>query len=136
LVYAHRRDSLFYESASRCVIGLAEGPHAWAIPWPCLHEFLGIVTRPRLYDPPSSVPQAVGQVDAWLASPSIVLLTEAELHWSHLKPLILAGRISGPRVRDARIAALCLQHGVRELWTADRDFSRFPQLKTLNPLLR
>jgi len=47
-----------------------------------------------------------------------------------------AGQIVGPRVHGARIAALCLQHGVRELWTADRDFSRFPQVKTLNPLLR
>jgi predicted nucleic acid-binding protein len=53
-----------------------------------------------------------------------------------LRRLLAAGRISGPRVYDARIAAICLQHGVRELWTADRDFSRFPQLKTVNPLIR
>jgi hypothetical protein len=49
---------------------------------------------------------------------------------------MLAGNIAGPLVHDARIAAICLQHGVRELWTADRDFSRFPQLKTVNPLVR
>jgi len=24
---------------------------------------------------------------------------------------------------------------VRELWTADRDFSRFPRLRTRNPLV-
>ena len=47
---------------------------------------------------------------------------------------IEAGRIAGPRVHDARVAALCLAHGVRELWTADRDFSRFPGLATSNPL--
>jgi predicted nucleic acid-binding protein len=38
-------------------------------------------------------------------------------------------------VHDARIAALCLQHGVRELWSADRDFNRFPALRTRNPLV-
>ena len=38
-------------------------------------------------------------------------------------------------VHDARIAALCLSHGVRELWSADRDFSRFPALRTRNPLV-
>lgn len=30
------------------------------------------------------------------------------------------------KVYDARIAAVCLDHGVAELWTADRDFSLFP----------
>jgi uncharacterized protein len=39
-------------------------------------------------------------------------------------------------VHDAPIAALCLQHGVRELWTADRDFGRFPAPRKSNPLLR
>jgi predicted nucleic acid-binding protein len=43
--------------------------------------------------------------------------------------------VTGPLVHDARIAALCLSHGIRELWTADRDFSRFPRLKTANPLV-
>jgi predicted nucleic acid-binding protein len=36
---------------------------------------------------------------------------------------------------DTRIAALCLAHGVRELWTADRDFTRYPSLKIRNPLI-
>jgi predicted nucleic acid-binding protein len=52
-----------------------------------------------------------------------------------LRPLLLAARIAGPRVHDARVAALCLQHGVRELWTADRDFSRFAELRAINPLV-
>jgi len=33
------------------------------------------------------------------------------------------------------VAALCLEHGITELWTADRDFSRFPALKVRNPLI-
>ena len=37
-------------------------------------------------------------------------------------------------IHDARIAAICLHNGVTELWTADRDFSRFKPLKTVNPL--
>ena len=37
-------------------------------------------------------------------------------------------------VHDARVAALCIAHGVTELWTADRDFGRFPDLVTRNPL--
>jgi len=48
--------------------------------------------------------------------------------------LLRSSSVRGPQVHDARIAAICLENGVRELWTADRDFSRFPELKTRNPL--
>jgi predicted nucleic acid-binding protein len=44
-------------------------------------------------------------------------------------------KATGPKVHDARVAALCLQHGASELWTIDRDFSRFPGLKLRNPLV-
>ena len=44
------------------------------------------------------------------------------------------GRVKGPIVHDARVAALCIAHGVTEFWTADRDFSRFPGLVARNPL--
>jgi len=94
------------------------------------------VTHPRIYDPPTPLQTASNQVDAWLESPALVLLTESDLHWSTLRAVLEAGRIAGARVHDARVAALCRQHGVRELWSADRDFSRFAQLTTVNPLTR
>lgn len=112
-----------------------EGRQSWAIPWPCIHEFLAVVTHPRIYKPPTPSAQAVEQVDAWLESPGLVLLGEAEGYWSHLRTLVLNSRISGPRMHDARVAALCIQHGVREIWTADRDFSRFGGIRVRNPLL-
>jgi uncharacterized protein len=136
LIYAHREDAPFYAAASRRLAYLAEGTAAWAIAWPCIHEFLAIVTHPRIYGPPTSLSGACDQVDAWLESPSLVLLSESDQHWAELRPLLAAGQISGGRVHDARIAALCIQHGVRELWSADRDFSRFPGLVTVNPLTR
>jgi uncharacterized protein len=135
LVHAHRRDSPFHAQAARSIRSLAESPAAWAIPWPCIHEFLSIVTHPRIYDPPSTIDQATAQVNAWLASPSLVLLSEASEHWKFLRDLMKKGRVAGPKVHDGRIAAICLEHGVRELWSADRDFSRFPALTTRNPLL-
>jgi len=134
LVYAHRRDSEFHKPADQLVRELAEGRGAWALPWPCLHEFYAIVTHPRIYAPPSTVEQAVDQIDAWLESPSLVLLGEGPGHWPILRELVTRSRVSGGLVHDARVAALCLAHGVRELLTADRDFGRFPSLKTRNPL--
>jgi hypothetical protein len=134
LVYAHREDSPFHARAFQAVADLAEGPAVWAIPWPCLHEFLAIVTHPRIYAPPTPLARALDQVDAWLDSPTLALLTESATHWPTLRGLLAAGRIAGARVHDARVAALCRQHGVRELWSADRDFSRFAGLTLINPL--
>lgn len=135
LVYAHRRDSDWHVKARRHVAELAEGRDPWAIPWPCIHEFLGVVTHPRIFAPPSTLGEAIAQVEAWLESPSLVLLPEGSTHWSVLRAALETARAVGPLVHDARIAALCREHGVRELWTADRDFGRFPDLPVRNPLV-
>jgi hypothetical protein len=134
LVYAHRRDSEWHATAEQVVRSLAEGGAPWAIPWPCLHEFLAVATHPSIYDPPTPLDRALDQVDAWLEAPALVLLAERSGYRERLSKLLTAGRASGARVHDARVAALCLVHGVRELWTADRDFGRFPELETRNPL--
>lgn len=134
LVYAHRRDSPFHEAAAQRLRDLAEGTQPWVIPWPCVHEFYSIATHPRIYDPPSTAGQARAQIAAWLESPSLVLIAEGRTYWAMLRELVIDGKVAGPLVHDARIAALCLTHGVTELWTLDRDFSRFPALRTRNPL--
>ena len=135
LVYAHREDSQWHDAAYSRIVNLTEGRAPWAIPWPCIHEFLAIVTHPKIYDPPSPLAEALDQVKAWMESPSLLLLSESENYWSELRNTLDAGRIAGPQVHDARIAALCKLHGVRELWSADRDFGRFSGLNFRNPLI-
>lgn len=135
LVYAHRKDSAWHDRARDRLRKLAEGAPPWAIPWPCLHEFLAIVTHPRIYAPPSTLEEALEQMEAWRESPSLVLFAESAGYFETLVGLLRRGRIAGPRVHDARVAALCLNAGVRQLWTADRDFDRFPELDTRNPLV-
>lgn len=136
LVYAHRQDSEFHGRAAQHVAAMAQERSAWAIPWPCLHEFFAVATHPKIYDPPSTTEQAVAQIDAWLSSPSVTLLGESPGYWAELKPLLTNGKVAGPLVHDARIAALCVAHGVRELWSADRDFGRFSgSVVVRNPLL-
>lgn len=134
LVYAHRADSAFHMAAKEAVTRLAEGRVSWAIPWPCVHEFLAVVTHPRIYDPPTPVDLAVAQAAAWLDSPSLVLLGETAGYWDELAAALISSHTTGPKVHDARVAALCQIAGVTELWSADRDFSRFP-IKVANPLL-
>lgn len=135
LVYAHRADAPQHEASRRALSTLAEGLGAWAIPWPCLHEFVSVVTHPRIYAPPTPLGQALDQVEAWLESPTLQVLGESPGHWRRLADLARRGAVRGPQIHDARIAAICLEHGVRELWTADRDLGRFPDLRTRNPLV-
>ena len=135
LVYAHREDSEWHKPAYKTIASLAEARNPWAIPWPCIHEFLAIVTHPRIFQPPTPAAAAIRQVSAWLESPSLVLLAESDSYWKELQQVLTVGRVTGAMVHDARIAALCLLHGITELWSADRDFSRFPHLPTRNPLL-
>lgn len=123
-----------HADASANLRQLAEGRNRWGLPWPCVHEFLAIATHPRIFDPPTPPEDARDQVDAWLESPSVTMLGEPSAHWKHLSQLVVDGGISGPRVHDARIAAICIGHGVDQLWSLDRDFSRFPNLRVVNPL--
>lgn len=134
LIYAHREDSDFHEQAISALQGLAESGRRWSIPWPCLHEFLAITTHPRIFKPPTPIPIALETLEVWLESPGCEMIGEGPGYYDELKKLITNGKIAGPLVHDARIAALCIHHGVQVLWTADRDFSRFAALKTHNSL--
>ncbi len=135
LVYAHREDSPWHATAYTRISELAEGSAPWAIPWPCLHEFLSTVTNPNVFKMPTPLELAFLQLDAWLSSPKLALLGETDGYLERLRGIASSGRIVGPLIHDARIATLCLLHGIDELWTADRDFGRFPQLRVRNPLI-
>ena len=135
LVHAHRRDSTWHAPAYKAVGGLVGGRDPWTIPWPCIHEFIAIVTHPGIFKPPSTLDEALDQVDSWIESPTLVTLSEADGYWDVLSGTLRTSRVDGPRVHDARVASICLQHGITELWTADRDFGRFPRLKVRNPML-
>ncbi len=135
LVHAHRAESEWHPAAVRTLRGLAEGRRAWTIPWSCAHEFVAVVTNVRLWLRPTPLELALEQVGEWTGSPSFVPVAETEGYWQALAPLALRARARGGRIHDARIAALCVHHRVEELWTADRDFGAFPELRTRNPLV-
>ena len=136
LVYAHREDSEFHTASRELVDVLRHQSAPWAIPWPCVHEFISIATHPGIYKPASTLSEALGFLDSMFASPQLHLLSESSGYFERLREIATAARLKGPRIHDARIAALCLHHGVRELWSADRDFSAFPQLTARNPLVK
>jgi toxin-antitoxin system PIN domain toxin len=135
LVYAYREDSAFHRAAADSIRPIIEGSVSWALPWPCVHEFIGIVTHQKVFKPASPLPGVLAFLESTFSSPHLHLLAESPGYFEKLRELALATKLAGSRIHDARIAVLCLHHGVSELWTADRDFSIFPKLRTRNPLI-
>lgn len=132
LVYARREEAPHHREARTLLTKLAEGDAPWGLPWPCVYEFLRVVTHPRVFDPPTDLDAALEDLESLLASPSLVLLGEGPAHPGHLRHAVTAGRAAGNLAHDAHIAALVVEHGARELWTVDRDFARFG-IKTKDP---
>jgi toxin-antitoxin system PIN domain toxin len=135
LVYAHREDSPWHETALSRLASLADSGAPWSIAWPSVHEFIAIVTHPKIYAPPSPLVTALAAIEAWRASSGLRMLAESPGYFETLSRMAKAAKIKGPKIHDARIAALCLHHGVKKLWSADRDFSSFPELVCENPLV-
>lgn len=134
LVYAHRREPVEHHAASAILREFAEGGQPWAIPWPCVYEFFSVVTSPRIWKENASSPDAAwAQLEAWFGAPSLHLLGETEGFADILALLVRRPRVRGAIIHDARVAALCLAHGVDKLLTRDRDFSLFPELVRENP---
>lgn len=133
LVYARRAELPQHRRAQALLTSLAEGSDLWALPWPCVYEFLRVVTHARVFDPPSDLGATLDDLESLLASPSVVLLGEGPTHTGHMRRAVLGARASGNLAHDAHIAALVVEHGVEEFWTADRDFARFPEIRCRDP---
>ncbi len=133
LVYARRTEAIHHAEAKRLLAELSEGLRPWAIPWPCVYEFLRVVTHPRVFKPPTPLAKALEEIDRLFDAPAISLLGEGPGHRAHLRNMVTAGRATGNVAHDAHIAALLREHGIREFWTTDKDFHRFPGIAVRNP---
>lgn len=129
LVYAHREGSQHHPDALSELRALAEGVHAWALPVFCIGEFIRVVTHPRIFDPPSTVDQALGALGGLLASPSVRVLYPGPEYPKLYADCVREADARGNLAFDAQIAAVCEEYSVSELLTMDRDFDRFSNIR-------
>jgi hypothetical protein len=134
LVYARVPESPWHFKARAVLQPCLNASAQWAVPWPCVHEFYSVVTNPRIFNKPLSSAEAFAFLDVLNSGGNLRFIGEGPSHLERLRELAVPARLSGGAIHDARIAAICLEHGVHELWSADRDFVRWPQLKVVNPL--
>ena len=135
LVHARREEAQHHASAVRLLSDLAEGDEPWSLPWPCVYEFLRVVTHPRVFSPPTDLEAALEDLSVLFEAPSLTLLGEGPNHRVLLHDVLSMARTTGNLVHDGHIAVLLREHAVREFWTTDRDFARFSGIRTRNPFL-
>ena len=134
LIYAHVPSFAQHALAAAALENLANSGASWAIPWPCAHEFCAVITNQKWRSDALDSAAAVAILRSWESAPNFRFLGATHSHLNVFAQTLLLSQVTGGQVHDARIAATCLEHNVAELWSADRDFSRFPGLRTRNPL--
>src|SRR5262249_20972687 len=102
------------------------------LPWATLWGFLRIVTNARAFPNPKSLEQAFEIIRELLARPGVVALSPGPRHADILEDLLTRYRIIASMVTDAVLAAIALEQGA-SLASTDRDFSRFQELRWINP---
>jgi toxin-antitoxin system PIN domain toxin len=133
LLYAYHPRAAEHEQSRGWLEEVLSGPDLVRFAWLTLWAFLRIATNPRVFERPLSTAEAEAAVASWLAQPVAGIIEPGERHWDILCGLMRDGQTTGPLVMDAVLAAIALEHGAT-LCTTDRDFSRFPGIKWLNPL--
>ncbi len=133
LLYAYLARSEHHAAARAWAEAAFSGPVPVRLAWTTILAFLRISTNPGLSGRPLRMEEAAAVVDEWLSQPNVDILTPGERHWEILRGLLKAAQVRGALTSDAHLAALAIEHGAT-LCTCDRDFTRFPGLRILNPL--
>jgi uncharacterized protein len=133
LIYAYDAGSAYHARSRTWVEGRLSGTEAIGLPWHAITAFLRVMTNKRLPGNRLSMDEATQIVSRWLNQPLVRTLVPGDQHWALLRRLLIEGQASGALANDAQIAALTIEYG-GVLYTADRDFVRFPGLRWVNPL--
>lgn len=133
LLYASDRSSDRHPQARRFLEARAVGPEILCLTWPTLMSYLRISTHPRIFSAPLSPDEALGNITALLALPHVRPLSELDGFLDAYKLVSGEMPVRGNLVPDAHIAAILFQHGVRTLYSSDRDFRKFQSLDLRDP---
>jgi toxin-antitoxin system PIN domain toxin len=133
LLYASTTRSTYHTRANELLQQCASGSDLFCIGWPTVMAYLRMVTHPAIVSPPLPIREAEGNVDALVRLPNVRLLSEQEGFWDLYRESTQGLVVRGKLVPDAHLATLLRQHGVRVLYTNDRDFRKFDFLEVRSP---
>ena len=133
LLYAYSSSSPDHPAASRWLTAALNGAEAIGLPWLTVLAFLRVSTNRRIYREPHSTAEALAIISDLLALPNVIAVVPGERHWGIFQQLVKEGGVTGDLIMDTHLAALTIEHGAT-LCSTDRDFTRFPGLRLVNPL--
>ncbi len=133
LLYASDRSSDRHVRARRFVASCAAGPEILCLAWPTLMSYLRIATHPRIFSAPLTPDEALGNILALIELPHVRAVSELDGFFDAYKHIGGEIPVRGNLVPDAHVAAILFQHGVRTVYTNDRDFRKFQSLDVRDP---
>jgi toxin-antitoxin system PIN domain toxin len=133
LLYASDRSCERHEAARTFLDSCAAGPELLYLAWPTLMSYLRIATHPSIFAAPLSPQEAFDNVNALLSMPHIRAVSELDGFADAYEQVTAGLVVRGNLVPDAHLAAILLQHGIRTLYSGDRDFRKFPSLDVRDP---
>jgi toxin-antitoxin system PIN domain toxin len=96
-------------------------------------SYLRIATHPRIFSAPLSPNEALGNIVALLGLTHVRAVSEFDGFMDAYKRVAGDIPVRGNLVPDAHVAAILFQHGVRTLYSNDRDFRKFQTLEVRDP---
>lgn len=133
LLYASDAGSDRRERAVALLEGFAACPDLLYLFWPVVMAYLRIGTHPSVFDQPLDPAVARRNIEGLLSRPNVRAPGEQDGFWRAFERVVEGDVVRGNLVPDAHLVALMRQHGVRTIWTADRDFARFAGIDAKDP---
>ena len=133
LLYASDRSSDRHPRARRFIESCAAGPEILCLTWPTLMSYLRIATHPRIFSAPLSPDDARRNVSALLGLSHVRAVSELDGFVEAYRHVAGGAPVRGNLVPDAHVAAILFQHGVRTLYSSERDFRKFQSLDVRDP---
>jgi len=132
LVYAHREDSPRHLECLQWLETLINSDQSFALSELVLSGFLRIVTHPKIFNPPSTLHDALEFAEQIRNRPNCIIVSPQERHWDIFTNLCRQSNAKGNLIPDAYHAALVIETG-SEWITTDHDFSQFSGLRWSQP---
>ena len=135
LLYASDNTSPYFKRANSFIESCMTQQEVFCLGWPTVMSYLRIATHPAVFSHPLSPEEAMANIETLLNLPHARFLSEEERFWDAYRATTAEAPTRGNLVPDAHLAALLRHHGVKILYTNDRDFLKFSFLDVRNPFV-
>lgn len=133
LVYAHDSLSPYHVTAKRLVKGALQENIQTAITLQNIAEFFAIITDTKRSSKALPFALAYQIINEYIQTQTIKKIIENELTSKFLLHLIKRYKPKRQGIHDVRLVALMLSSDVRTIYTGDKGFRKFKEVRVINP---